>query len=179
MVSDNQSGDTNVTADPQPSTPMESFKSSRRRQGGQSSGGSGGGLGCALAGIIVLIVIVLIGVALFLPPFSVGERLFGTPYAALSAQSPSASQGGLTVSLSSADAGSGFGVRIKTIASGVLMGQTAPKAEDATLIRAAHSALPTTLTLVSPLYRIDKQRTPQPPLTLPTNLPPPPDFSQP
>src|SRR5258708_36851563 len=178
MVSDNQSGDTNVTADPQPSTPMESFKSSRRRQGGQSSGGSGGGLGCALAGIIVLIVIVLIGVALFLPPFSVGERLFGTPYAALSAQSPSASQGGLTVSLSSADAGSGFGGRIKTIASGGLMGQAAPKAEEPTSIRAAHSALPTTLTLVSPLYRIEKQGTTKAPVTLSINVPQGADVSQ-
>src|SRR5258708_14553254 len=94
------------------------------------------------------------------------------------AQSPSALKGGLTVSLSSADAGSGFGVRIKTIASGVLMGQTAPKAEDATLIRAAHSALPTTLTLVSPLYRIEKQGTTKAPITLSINLPQAPDLSQ-
>src|SRR5258708_18291780 len=94
------------------------------------------------------------------------------------AQSPSALKGGLTVSLSSADAGSGFGVRIKTIASGVLMGQTDTKYEDATLIRAAHSALPTTLTLVSPLYRIEKQGTTKAPITLSINVPQGADVSQ-
>src|SRR5262245_44878194 len=73
--------------------------------------GVGGGLGCALVGLIVLMVIVLIGVGLFLPPVSLGERLFGTPYAALNAQSPGLSSGGLTVAVDPANVGNGFGVR--------------------------------------------------------------------
>jgi len=114
-------------------------------------------LGCALAAVIILVVLALVGVAMFLPPFSVGERLFSTPYKSLSAQSSSLSQNGLTLSVDPAKAGSGFGVRISAIASGVFEGQTAPNAQDAAWVKTAHAALAPALTLVSNVYGLQSQ----------------------
>src|SRR5262245_24369151 len=51
----------------------------------ESRPAGGGGLGCALVGLVIVAVAILIGAALFLPPFSVGDRFFGTPFAPLNA----------------------------------------------------------------------------------------------
>src|SRR5258707_3970852 len=104
--------------------------------------GASGGVGCALVGLVIVLVAALIGVALFLPPFSVGDRLFNTPYAQLGAQNASFASGGLTVSVDPASPGSGFGVRVRPVAYEVFAGQTAARPEDAAWIKAARSALP-------------------------------------
>ena len=152
MASENQSSELN-----EDTGPVEFTQPQGRRPSAPRPSGVGGGLACALVGLIVLVVIVLIGVALFLPPFSIGDRLFGTPYSALNGQSPSTSQGGLTVAVSTADATSGLSVRFRSIAPAVLTGQTAPNSDDAAWVRAAHNALPATLKLVSPIYKIDQK----------------------
>jgi hypothetical protein len=123
---------------------------------------SGGGLGCALIGLVVVIVIVLVVVGLFLPPFSIGDRLFGTPFAPINAQSPSASLSGLTIAIdpsATTKTESSLGVRLKAIPPEVFQGKVAAANEDAAWLRAARAALPTTLTIVSHVYQIDKQGT--------------------
>ncbi len=60
---------------------------------------SGGGLGCALVGLVIVVVLGLVGVALFLPPFSLGDRLLGTPFAPLNLQAQNQTLSGLTVAL--------------------------------------------------------------------------------
>src|SRR5712692_10306501 len=130
-----------------------------KRQSTQVRAAGSGGLGCALLGVVIVIVAVLIGVALFLPPFSLGARLFGTPYVQLNQQTSSAAQNGLTVAVDPANVGSGFGVRLKTIKPEVFNGQAAPNAEESAWLKAARASLPPTLTLLSPLYQIDSQGT--------------------
>src|SRR5258708_33326993 len=125
----------------------------------ESRPAGGGGLGCALVGLVIVAVAILIGAALFLPPFSVGDRFFGTPFAPLNAQSASTTSNGLTIGLDPANAGSGFGVRIKVIKPEVFNGTSAASAEDAAWLKMARASLPQTLTLLSPIYQIDKQGT--------------------
>jgi hypothetical protein len=95
-----------------------------------------------------------------LPPFSIGDRLFGTPFAPINVQSPSVSLSGLTIAIdpsATTKTESSLGVRLKAIPPEVFQGKTAAANEDAAWLRAARAALPTTLTLVSPVYQIDKQ----------------------
>src|SRR5260221_10285951 len=81
----------------------------------ESRPAGGGGLGCALVGLVIVAVAILIAAALFLPPFSVGDRFFGTPLSALNAQTASTTSNGLAIGLDPANARSGFGVLIKPI----------------------------------------------------------------
>ncbi len=137
----------------------------------RSTTNEGGGLGCALAGLVILTVIVLLGVGLFLPPFSLGERLFGTPYLALNAQSPSARVDGLTIAVDRTSPGNDLNVRIRTISPDVFLGQAVAKQEDAAWIRVARAALPSTLKLIGPVYQIEKQGAAPASLTLTINAP--------
>lgn len=118
-----------------------------------------GGLGCALAGLVILVVIALVALGLFLPPVSLGERLFGTPFAPLDAQSASASANGLTVSVDPAKPGSGFGVRIKEIESQYIRNSSAYTGEDKDWVRAASKALPATRLRNLIVYRVEKRGT--------------------
>jgi hypothetical protein len=137
----------------------------------RSNANDGGGLGCALVGLVILTVIVLIGVGLFLPPFSLGERLFGTPYIALNAQSPNAGMDGLTIAVDPANPGNNFNVRIRAISPDVFLGRTAANQEDAAWIRVARAALPSPLTLLGPVYQIERQGAAPGSLTLTVNAP--------
>src|SRR5689334_1316932 len=84
---------------------------------------TGGGLGCALAGVVLVLVIILIGVALLLPPFLLGDRLFNKPFAALNQQTPSIALNGLTLSLASGTSSNGFGIRLQSVEPDVFTGQ--------------------------------------------------------
>src|SRR5205807_7842732 len=58
-----------------------------------------------------------------------------------------------------ANPGSGFGVRLKTIPPEVFLGRAAASQDDAASIRLARAALPSSLSLLSPVYQIDRQGT--------------------
>ncbi len=117
-----------------------------------------GRFGCVMgvmAAVVAIAVIALVGMGLFLPPFSFGERLFGAPYAALNAQSSSMSKDNLTIAVDPADSGSGFSVRVKAInppnASDWGVGVDE---QDVGWLRYAHMALSGSFMLNSPIYRI-------------------------
>ncbi|MCC7450912.1 MAG: hypothetical protein IT324_26085 [Anaerolineae bacterium] len=114
-----------------------------------------GRFGWVIAAIVVIAVIALVGMGLFLPPFSLGGQLFGAPYTALNAQSPSVSKDNLTLAVDPQNPGS-LSVRIKAITPpntddwGIGVDQ-----QDAGWLRYAHMALIGYLHLSSPIYRID------------------------
>jgi hypothetical protein len=101
----------------------------------------------------------LVGIALLLPPFSIGDRLFNTPFAALSQQTPGTTLNGFTLSLAPGTSSNGFSVRLKSVTPDIFAGQKAASADDATWIHTARAALPPSLTLSSPLYQIEAQGT--------------------
>jgi len=119
-----------------------------------------GRFGWLIAAVVVLAVIVLIGMGLMLPPFSLMARLFGAPYIVLNAQSPSVSQDMLTIAVDPANPGS-LSARIKAIKPpndddwGVGVDQ-----EDVGWLRSAHMGLLRYHHLSSPLYRINTGGTP-------------------
>src|SRR5258708_17299229 len=136
-----------------PQQPAQAFDARNTRS-------SRGGLGCAIAGVVLVLVIVLIGIALLLPPFLLGDRLFNKPFAALSQQTPGTALNGLTLSLAPGTSSNGFGVRLQSVVPEVFTGQKAASGAAATWIRMAHAALPSSLTLISPVYQIETQGTP-------------------
>ncbi len=112
----------------------------------EENGKRGAWLGCPLMGLVGIFALVLVGVALLLPPFSLGERLFGTPFVALSQGAPRATYEGLTVAVNPARPGS-LSVRIgKYGAEG-----------SAGAAREAFSVLPGRLSATSPVYQIEKR----------------------
>ncbi len=148
-----------------PQQPAQAFDARNTRS-------SRGGLGCAIAGVVLVLVIVLIGIALLLPPFLLGDRLFNKPFAALSQQTPGTALNGLTLSLAPGTSSNGFGVRLQSVAPEVFTGQKAASVDDATWIRMAHAALPSSLTLISPVYQIETQGTAPSAVSLTVALPP-------
>src|SRR5689334_22175182 len=97
--------DNNADNGPQPFIRQEGPRRRSRQEDPAPKPGASGGAGCALVGLVIVLVIALIGVALFLPPFSVGDRLFNTPFAPLGAQNASFASDGLTVSVDPANPG--------------------------------------------------------------------------
>ena len=56
------------------------------------------GCGCWITGLVTLLVVaILVGVGLFLPPINLAERLFGPDYTPISAASPVVSAAGITI----------------------------------------------------------------------------------
>jgi len=102
--------------------------------------------------LTMLLVLILAGVALLLPPFNLLERLGGPSYAMLSAQSNAARSpdGRLTLILDPTDAGAEFGVALGNVPS-----ESFRRGEGADWVLAAQEAVPTRLTLQSPVYTLE------------------------
>ncbi len=109
--------------------------------------------GCLVPALIIgLIVLVLVGIAVLLPPFSLLDRLTGSQYVALNAETPGVSHpDGLTLTIDASDPGQDFAVSLDAIARADFdSGQT-----EAEWASGARAALPPALTLISPLYTVD------------------------
>lgn len=128
-----------------------------------------GGPGCASTLIFLAVVVGLVAVALFLPPFSLAERLLGTMnYKTLDAANPSiADPSGFTLSVDINNPGVGFAVRTSAVTAEAIVNGAA----DARW-RAAYSAIPAHLTLQSPLFTIDARG--EPPAAVQIEVPAPP-----
>jgi len=115
---------------------------------------SGGGLGCLVPFFVALLLaLVLVGVALLLPPFSLLDRLTGTQYVMLDAQNNAARSPdqALTLVLNPDDPGVEFGVALDSVPQDAFTAGTT----DAAWGGAALSALPANLTLTSNVYTVD------------------------
>lgn len=99
--------------------------------------------------------------ALLLPPFSLGDRLFGTPFAALESR---LSQGDLTLTAASA---SSLSVRLTCLDSTAYLTQPSDNA----LLADSRSALPQSLALGGSICAIEQRGTPPQNLTLTMNIP--------
>ncbi|MEL6269465.1 MAG: hypothetical protein AAFR22_06615, partial [Chloroflexota bacterium] len=136
MTSEYQQGDTQ----PQP------FK---RQPAARRSGGPGLMLPLVAFLFTVLLALVLVTVALLLPPFNLLERITGVQYAMLDATNNAARTPDqtLTLILSPEDTGEEFGVALNSV--GAAEAATEPE------LVAAMAGLPTNLTLRSPIYTFD------------------------
>ncbi|MBC8098784.1 MAG: hypothetical protein H7Y11_05035, partial [Armatimonadetes bacterium] len=112
------------------------------------------GCGCWVAALLTLLIVAgLVGAGLFLPPISLYDRLFGAQFTLLDPVSNAAqsADGGLTLVLAPADVGLDFGVALSRLDAASFQ---APAANSYVCATAARFALPTSLTLRSPVYRI-------------------------
>src|SRR5688500_14870764 len=99
--------DTPIVEDTQPFAPLvaERQVSVQRR-----------GCGCWLPAILTLIVVaLLVGVSLFLPPINLYDRLLGPQYAMLDTQANAVAAEGLTLIANPADVGQAFGVALNAV----------------------------------------------------------------
>ncbi|MCC7208838.1 MAG: hypothetical protein IT323_16130 [Anaerolineae bacterium] len=127
--------------------PRDSRPAARRRE-------RFGGMSCMLGVLALVAALVLVVLALLLPPFSLVERLTGAPFQPIGPDGTAVAADGLTLSLPSgaaASSASNLGVRLDVLTRDAFLGQPGPA--DATL-REAREALPQALTLVSPVYRL-------------------------
>jgi spore germination protein YaaH len=114
-----------------------------------------GGIGCWIIGLIALIVaVVLIVLALMLPPFNLANRLFGTQYVMLDSvnNATRSDDGAVTLVLDPADAGSDFGVNLTTVSRDTFQNSTASADQPGSWIAAARAAIPPYLSLQSAVY---------------------------
>lgn len=121
---------------------------------------SRGGAGCLIALVVALIVIVLVGAVLFLPPMSIGDKLFKSDFVALNAAAPTAKLDGLLLSLDSSQATGGFAVRLLENSAEAFIAGTPSAGDDAAAMQQAKASLPASLKLASAVYRIDAQGSP-------------------
>ena len=135
-----------------------------------SGGGRQGRGGCLLPALgIGFIVLVLVVIALLLPPFSLLDRLTGPQYVALNAETPGVSHpDGLTLTIDPAQTGGDFGVALKAVSQAAFTSGTAT--DD--WVAAARNALPPVLTLKSPIYTIDYEGTAPGAVALRITMPP-------
>jgi hypothetical protein len=111
---------------------------------------------------------VLVVIAVLLPPFSLGDRFLGTPYVVLDQEAPQVALDGLTVTRGSASRIGTVGVRLQSVAAEMFLGQ--PGMSDVQM-REARAALPESLTLVSPVYRLQRRPGDSEPMTLRISIP--------
>jgi spore germination protein YaaH len=133
------------------------------------------GDGCVswLTALIALVVAAaLIFVGLFLPPINLYDRLFGTQYAMLSAQSNAVRSvdQGLTLVVDPANPGQDFGAALQTVSMNDFL---AGNAQTADWIPEAKAAAPPYLALQSNVYSISTTGTPPGSATLTLTVPPP------
>ena len=131
---------------------------------------SGGGLGCVVPFVVALLLaLVLVGVALLLPPFSLLDRLNGTQYVLLDAQNNAARSPdqALTLVLNPEDTGTAFGVALGTVSQSAFTDGTT----DTPWGNPALAALPANLTLTSNLYTVETTGTAPESLTLSLSIP--------
>lgn len=117
---------------------------------------SGGGCASAILIMTVVAVLVMVGVGLFLPPFSLYQRLFGTQYTTLSEMGATVSttDGAFRVA---SNGQSSFGVAIDSTS---LMAFTTASDEDSTWMMKARSAIPYYLALQSDVYHLQLEGKP-------------------
>jgi hypothetical protein len=113
--------------------------------------------GCALSVMALIFATLLTFLALLLPPFSLGEQLFGTPFLPLSNR---LTFGDLILT---AVGDSTLNIRLSLLSA-------ARESEDE-LARQAHAALPKAIAPLSPIYRLEQRGAPPESLTLTLALP--------
>ncbi|MCZ7544502.1 MAG: hypothetical protein M5R40_13725 [Anaerolineae bacterium] len=124
--------------------------------------------GCLSTLIFLVVVVGLVALALFLPPFSLFDRLTGMlNYTALDAANPSISDpSGFALSVDINSPGEGFGVRVGALdPSDIVSGRAGAEWE------AAYTAIPAHLTLQSPIYTVATRGAP--PATVQLSVPAP------
>lgn len=110
-----------------------------------------GGCGCWITGVVTAFIFTaLVILGLFLPPISLGERLFGTQYAMLSAQSNAVAIDGITLIVDPAEPGRDFGVALDAIELNSFLTNS-----EANWMAQARAALPPYLALQSAVYSIE------------------------
>lgn len=108
------------------------------------------GCGCWIAGLSTgFVVTVLVIIGLFLPPISLGDRLFGTRYAMLSPQNNAVAIDGITLIVDPAEPGQNFGISLDTIGLNEFLSRS-----DVDWVPAARAALPPYLALQSSIFTI-------------------------
>ncbi len=130
----------------------------------------GSGAGCWLTAIISLFVAtMLVMVGLFLPPFSLYDRLFGEQYELLSVENLSVTYGNeFSVGIPEDDTGENFGVQLSSVSLNDFETANVTAGE---WITAAKSSLPFYLALQGPVYTLDANGTPPDTLNFSLNLP--------
>ncbi|MDX1995382.1 MAG: hypothetical protein SF029_23565 [bacterium] len=131
----------------------------------------GSGIGCWLVGLMTaFLVLGLVVAALFLPPFSLGEQLFPTPYAMLNAQTngTQSQDARLKVIVPPENPGTEFGVLLDQT---TLQDFTAGSAGAVDWTVSARSATPPYLALQSSVYSITTTGTAPEELILELNIP--------
>ncbi len=120
------------------------------------------GLGCALSVLALIFATLLTFLALLLPPFSLGEQLFGTPFAPLANR---LTFGDLTLTAASANT---LNIRLSRLEAAAFGGLPAPDDE---VLRQARDALPKAITPFGAVYRLEQRGTPPNSLTLALAIP--------
>jgi hypothetical protein len=159
-----------MTSDyPSNATPPPQFQHQPPPTQNRRGGGPGLLLPAALTIFTLFIALMLVGVALLLPPFELLERLNETQYAMLDGQNNAARNpdGTLTFILEPDDTGEAFGVALASVEeesflSGVASGDWVP---------AARAAVPPNLTLRSRVYTLNSTGTPPTSATVTVAIP--------
>lgn len=128
------------------------------------------GFGCWLTAIVtVFVTAVLVVIALFLPPFSIYDRLFGVQYAPLVTTGDSIATVDQGLRIVAASDSSDFGANLSALP---LRSFENPSPESPEWIPAARAELPYYLALQSPVYGIDTQGDSPDATILSASLPP-------
>jgi len=111
------------------------------------------GGGCWLTAFVTfMIVMVLVIVGLFLPPFNIYDRLFGEQFDMLNAENNGVLLNGLTLAVAPENPGDGFGVRLESIP---LREFEVADSSINPVVPALRSVVPYYLALQSPVYTIN------------------------
>ena len=129
-----------------------------------------GGIGCWIIGLMTaFMATALIVAGLFLPPVSLGDRLFGDTYAILDAENNAAAHEGLTLIVDPADPGSDFGVALDSVSMSDFA--AANRAAGPWVVEASAAVHPF-LALQSQVYTIETRGQAPGTVTLTLNMPP-------
>lgn len=109
-------------------------------------------MGCVITLLVTLIIGGgLIAVGLFLPPFNLADKLFGTQFVMITADANAVAANGLTIVFDPADTGRDFGVALSMVTAESFSRVGEP---EAAWIPQARSAVPPVLNLVSAVHDI-------------------------
>lgn len=128
------------------------------------------GVGCWIMGLLTaFMATALIVAGLFLPPVSLGDRLFGESYALLDAQNNAAAHEGLTLIVDPADPGSDFGVALDSVS---ISDFTSGNRATGSWTVEASAAVQPYLALQSRVYTVQTRGQAPSNVTLTLNMPP-------
>lgn len=120
---------------------------------------SGGGCGCWVGALVTLVIVaLLVGAGLFLPPFNLYDRIFGESFVTLANPGEGAvvSDDSMRLSISEPAPGGDFGVQLSSVSLADF--EAGAQAAGATLVN-ARSAVPPFLAVQSAVYEIDTRGT--------------------